>query len=168
MRVVGLPKSFYHFARGSLPSLSPKAQDRFRWLSCWQSLRQQGLSNIEASEVLGLPRSTLYRWQEELKDAGPVALEPKRRRPRKRRQPTWSAELVDAVLQLREQYPRWGIDKLVLLLLRQGWQVATSMVGRILTRLKARGVLKEPPRKGVSARKRLRPRPYAVRKPKEY
>ena len=42
------------------------------------------------------------------------------------------------------------------------------MVGRILTRLKARGVLKEPPRNGISARKRPRPRPYAVRKPKEY
>ena len=168
MRVVGLPKSFYHFARSSPPSLSPTAQDRFRWLSCWQALRQQGLSSIEASEVLGLPRSTLYRWQKELKDAGPVALEPKSRRPRRRRQPTWTPKLADAVLRLREQYPRWGKDKLVVLLRREGWQVSTSMVGRILSRLKARGVLKEPPRKGISARKRLRPRPYAVRKPKEY
>jgi transposase InsO family protein len=76
--------------------------------------------------------------------------------------------LADAVLQLWEQYPRWGKDKLVILLRRERWQVSTSMVGRILTRLKARGVLREPPRKGISARKRLRPRPYAVRKPKEY
>ena len=57
--------------------------------------------------------------------------------------------------QLREQYPRWGQDKLVILLRREGWQVSTSMVGRILTRLKARGVLKEPPRQGISARKRV-------------
>ena len=42
------------------------------------------------------------------------------------------------------------------------------MVGRILTYLKARGALKEPPRNGVSTHKRLWRRPYAVRKPKGY
>ena len=42
------------------------------------------------------------------------------------------------------------------------------MVGRILRQLKGRGVLKEPPRNGISARKRLWKRPYAIRKPKEY
>ena len=41
------------------------------------------------------------------------------------------------------------------------------MVGRILKRLKERGRLMEPLR-FVSARKRLRWRPYAIRKPKEY
>ncbi len=168
MRIVGLPKAFYHFHRGSLPSLTPEAQERYRWLSCWQALRQQGLPSIQASETVGLPRSTLYRWQKELKAQGPQALEPKSRRPRRRRQPTWGPELADAVLKLREQFPRWGKDKLVVLLGRQGRRVSTSMVGRILTRLKARGVLKEPPRNGISARKRPRPRPYAVRKPKEY
>lgn len=42
------------------------------------------------------------------------------------------------------------------------------MVGRILSNLKSRGVLKEPPRSYISARKKQRPRPYAVRKPKDY
>jgi transposase InsO family protein len=42
------------------------------------------------------------------------------------------------------------------------------MVGRILTALKARGVLREPLRSGISTRKRLWQRPYAVRKPKGY
>ena len=46
--------------------------------------------------------------------------------------------------------------------------MSTSMVGRILSHLKARGVLKEPPRNGISTRKRLWRRPYAVRKPKGY
>ena len=54
-------------------------------------------------------------------------------------------KLSQTVLKLRERYPRWGKDKLVVLLRRQGWQVSTSMTGRILTSLKARGVLKEPP-----------------------
>ena len=38
----------------------------------------------------------------------------------------------------------------------------------VLSYLKARGVLKEPPRNGISTRKRLWRRPYAVRKPKGY
>ena len=37
-----------------------------------------------------------------------------------------------------------GKDKLAVLLRREDWQVSTSMVGRILTSLKIRGVLREP------------------------
>jgi hypothetical protein len=61
-----------------------------------------------------------------------------------RREPTWSAQLAERVLGLRRQYPRWGKDKLVVLLGREGRVVSTSMVGRLLTRLKQRGVLVEP------------------------
>jgi transposase InsO family protein len=42
------------------------------------------------------------------------------------------------------------------------------MVGRILRYLKARNLLREPLANRMSARKRARPRLYAVRKPKEY
>jgi len=42
------------------------------------------------------------------------------------------------------------------------------MVGRILTRLKARGLLREPRSRRVLARKPRRPRPYALSKPKDY
>jgi putative transposase len=72
------------------------------------------------------------------------------------------------VLKLREQYPRWGKDKLVVLLRKQGFKVSTSMVGRIIRRLKDRGLLQEPVRNHVSARKRISKRPYAIRKPKDY
>ena len=72
------------------------------------------------------------------------------------------------MLRLRLQYPRWGKDKLAVLLLREGVRVSISMVGRILTRLKARGLLKEAPHTGVAVRRPRGPRPYAVRKPKDY
>ena len=71
------------------------------------------------------------------------------------------------VLRLREQYPRWGKGKLVVLLREGGYPVSTPMIGRILKHLKERGVLREPLR-AISARKRLLNRPYGVRKPKEY
>ncbi|MCJ7666993.1 MAG: helix-turn-helix domain-containing protein, partial [Anaerolineae bacterium] len=126
------------------------------------------MSSTEASQVLGIPRSTLYRWQKRLREKGPEGLENRSRKPRHRRQRTWGPELAQAVLRLREQYPRWGKDKLVVLLGREGWQASTSMVGRLLCHLKTRGVLKEPPYHRLWSRKRPRPRPYAIRKPKDY
>ena len=78
------------------------------WLAGWQVSREQGLSSTEASHVLNLPRSTLYRWQKRLKKEGPRGLEERSRRPKRRRQPTWSPELAQRILALREQYPRWG------------------------------------------------------------
>lgn len=73
-----------------------------------------------------------------------------------------------AVQKLREEYPRWGKDKLVVLLHRQGFNCSTSMVGRIISRLKARGVLKEPIRNHISAHRKGVSRPYGIRKPKDY
>jgi transposase InsO family protein len=116
----------------------------------------------------GISPDTFYRWKRRFNPHNLRSLEDRPSRPRRRRQPTWSPELAEAVLRLREEYPRWGKDKLVVLLHQQGWQVSTSMVGRILRRLKERGVLVEPPRTAISARKRPPPRPYAVRKPKDY
>ena len=72
------------------------------------------------------------------------------------------------MLRLRETYPRWGKDKLTVLLHGEGFDCSVSTVGRILHKLKERGVLKKPIPNHISARKRRWQRPYAVRKPKEY
>jgi transposase InsO family protein len=76
--------------------------------------------------------------------------------------------LINAVLKLREEYPRWGKDKLVILLHREEIDCSASTVGRILHRLKERGILREAIPNHISARKKRWQRPYAVRKPKEY
>jgi putative transposase len=168
MRVVGLPGVLCRFSKLGYAQLSQEARERSRYVSCFRSLRECGVSSIEASKIIGVSRATLYRWERRLEVQGIGGLEERSRRPRRTRKPTWSMDQMQAVLSLREQYPRWGKDKLVLLLRQSGWQVSTSMVGRILTHLKDRGVLKEAPRPGISARKSPRPRLYAIRKPKEY
>ncbi len=71
------------------------------------------------------------------------------------------------MLKLREEYPRWRKDKLVLLR-EKGFSCSTSMLGRIIHRLKDQGVLREPVRNHISTRRRQLQRPYAVRKPKDY
>jgi putative transposase len=168
MRVFGLPGAIGRVSKLGYGQLSHDARERLRYVSCFRSLREQRMSSIEASQAMGIPKATLYRWEKRLGEEGLKGMEEKSRRPKRTRKPTWSPELSQAVLGLREQYPRWGKDKLVVLLRREGWQVSTSMVGRIISDLKARRVLKEPPRSYISARRRQQPRPYAIRKPKEY
>src|SRR3989337_2708513 len=167
MQLKALPRSFYRAGRLQAAEPSPRAGGRLRLLRAWEALRARGLSGVECSRILGIPRATIYRWRGRWKRSGPGGLEEGSRAPKKCRQPTWSGELAQALLELREQYG-WGKDKLVILLRRAGWQVSTSMVGRILCSLKRRGLLREPPRRPVSARKRRPNRPHAVRKPKEY
>jgi transposase InsO family protein len=83
----------------------------------------------------------------------------------RRRRPSWTLDELTAVRRLRERYPRWGKDKLAILLRREGLALSTSMVGRILVRLRASGELREPLGRRIGARKRAWRRPYAVRKP---
>jgi putative transposase len=117
----------------------------------------------------GISRQTFYRWQRRYDPYDLTSLEERSHCPRQRRQPTWSFSLEEKVLTLRLQFPRWGKDKLAILLHRQQLPASTSMVGRILAQLKRQGRLVEPPRTGVpGSRRALRPRPYAVRKPKQY
>jgi len=80
----------------------------------------------------------------------------------------WSKALEKAVHRCRELYPRWGKEKLVVLVRREGFETSESTVGRILKSLRKRGLLKEPVRYLAVRRPRAIPRPYAVRKPREY
>jgi transposase InsO family protein len=75
---------------------------------------------------------------------------------------------VDIVRQLRSKHPRWGKDKLVVLLRHQGLTVSVSMVGRILTRLRNTGQLRQPDLHDPWIVRRTQIRPYAIRKPKDY
>lgn len=68
---------------------------------------------------------------------------------------------------LREDHPRWGKEKLTRLL---PTELATSVstMGRILSYLRVRGVLKEPQTRRRAAYRNRSSRPYAIRKPKDY
>ncbi len=74
MRVVGLPRAFYYLSRHRPIVLSPKAQERLRWLRCFEALRKQGLSSTQASQILFIPRSTLPSDAEHPQDANALPL----------------------------------------------------------------------------------------------
>ncbi len=110
-------------------------------------------------------RPTFYRWQDRYRRSGLPGLEDRSHRPHRVRHPSWSLVEIQAVLALREAYPRWGKAKLQVLAAQQGHDLSVSMVGRILALLRQSGQLREGRRKGV--RTVSRPRPFAIRKPKD-
>jgi putative transposase len=146
--------------------LSREAQVRLAWIDFY---RTRGRNVARTCRRFGISRQTFYRWWHRYDPRDLGTLEARSHRPQRLRQPTWTAAVADRVLHLRRRFPRWGKDKLVVLLQREGLVLSTSMVGRILKKLKQRGVLVEPLRSGSTRTRRpLRLRPYAVRKPKQY
>ena len=147
------------------PELSQVARVRLRWMDYYRGC--EGNASLTCRHF-GISRPTFYRWLKRFDPYDLKTLEERSHCPRRVRKPTWSEDLLERTRQLRELYPRWGKDKLVVLLLGEGRQVSTPMVGRMLSWLKRRGLLREPRVRAISARKRARQRPYATRKPLDY
>ncbi len=148
-----------------IADISHDANKRLKWFDYYGG---HGRNARATCHHFGISPDTFYRWKKRYRPDNLRSLEERSRRPRCVRRPTWTVETIQAVQELREEYPRWGKAKLVHLLAERGIKVSESMVGRIITYLKGRGALREPVRNHISSRKRLQNRPYAVRKPKEY
>ena len=142
----------------SAPRLSDRAQFRLR---CVEHARRAGVA--AAAEAFGVSRATVYRWRARYDPTDLTTLEDRSRRPRTVRRATWTAAQEQAVLAMRERYPRAGKVKLVHLLAAEGTTISASMVGRILTSLRRRRLLIEP--RAVPVRRPRPTRPYATRVP---
>jgi transposase InsO family protein len=147
------------------PELSRTARVRLEMLD-WHA--RHGRNVARTARHFGYSRPTVYRWLERFDRSRLETLEDRASAPRRRRRATWTIAQLAAVKAIRERYPRWGKDKLGVLLRRRGIGISTSMVGRILARLRRSGDLREPARRRMSVRHRRWLRPYAVRKPAEW
>ncbi len=162
-RMIGRPT--YGAVRVAAPDLSRDARRRLAMLD-WH--RAQGANVSRTARHFGYSRPTVYRWLARYDRFRLETLEDHSSAPRRRRRPTWTVEQLRAVRAIRETYPRWGKDKLVVLLRRTGMRLSTSMVGRILARLHRSGELREPVRRRMSVHQRRWVRPYAIRKPADW
>jgi len=162
-RQVGTPA--WGVVRQAAPELSRDARRRLAMLD-WH--RTHGANVSRTARHFGYSRPTVYRWLRRFERDRLETLEDRSSAPRRRRRPTWTVDQLRAVRAIRETYPRWGKDKLVVLLRRIGLWLSTSMVGRILARLRRSGELREPVRRRMSVHQRRWRRPYAVRKPADW
>jgi putative transposase len=147
------------------PHLSRKARQRLKVIRWYE---EHGHNARLTCRHFGTSPSTFYHWLHRYQEEGVQGLEDRSRRPHRVRRPTWSKELAQAVLRLREEHLGMGKDKLVVLLRKENWRASTSMVGRIIRHLKDQNLLWEPDLRDPWIVKRRRPRPYAVRKPPGY
>src|SRR5712692_6830435 len=95
--------------------LSRDARVRLAWMDFYRGSRNVA----RTGRHFGISRQTFYRWQRRYDPYDLTTLEERSHCPRQRRQPTWSLPLEEKVLTLRLQFPRWGKDKLAVLLRRQ-------------------------------------------------
>ena len=160
------PSSFQRLGRHQpAPDLSRDARRRLAMLD-WH--RTHGKNVSLTARHFGVGRPTVYRWLDRFDRFHLESLEDRSSAPRRRRRPTWTLDQLAAVKAVRETYPRWGKDKLVVLLRRIGLWLSTSMVGRILARLRRSGELREPVRRRMGVQQRRWRRPYAIRKPADW
>ena len=128
--------------------------------------RAHGANVSLTARHFGVSRPTVYRWLARFDRFRLESLENRSSAPLRRRRPTWTVAQLAAVRAIREAYPRWGKAKLRVLLRRQGIVLSSSMIGRILLRLRRSGELREPlQRRRMSVRQRRWQRPYAIRRP---
>jgi len=138
MQVFGLPSHLIRGGRAASRLLAAETSNiaearRRDAVARWRSAMDKGLSGEDAAKAVGVPRSTLYRWER--------APQPRSRRPHRMRGKSWTPALVQAIERLRDDNPMWGKRKLAVLLHREGLAVSVSMVGRILAHLVTRGVV---------------------------
>ncbi len=140
MQVFALPRHITRTASLASRLERPErgiAARRREHVARWQKARSHGLSARQAAQLIGVSRATLYRWARDP--------EPRSRRPRRLRSPSWTPAMVTAVRDLRTDYPMWGKRKLTVVLNRQGMRISERMVGRILSYLMRRGVVSKAP-----------------------
>jgi transposase len=120
---------------------SPAAQRRLEVIRWYE---QHGRSARLAARHFGYSPDTVARWVRAFAARGPAGLEDRSRRPRRVRTPTTPSAVVVRIRELRERYPRWGREKLRVLLAREGIAVSGKTIDRTLARLRRRGELREP------------------------
>jgi transposase InsO family protein len=120
----------------------------------------------------GYSPDTVSRWVRAFAQGQLAGLEDRSRRPTRVRTPLTPSAVVIRIRELRERYPRWGREKLRVLLEREHIAVSAKTIDRVLARLRARGELREPIvlRKAARARARAiarvrRPRDLVVDRP---
>ena len=109
----------------------------------------------------GRSPDTICRWVRSYREYGPAGLETASRRPRNVRQPQTPPHVRQRILELREENPGCGREKLHRLLLAEEMRISPKGIDRVIARLKARGVLREP----VHLRRSPKPHLKRLRRP---
>lgn len=112
-----------------------EALERLKKLDHYHCLREQGLAEALALDIIEWPRSTYYRWQKRFDEHGLKGLVARSRRPHRSRTCEWTRQQEQQVLHLRRHFPAWGKLTIWRILTRDSdFDLSVSSVGRILSK----------------------------------
>ena len=137
---------------------SPEAKRRLVVVNWYE---QHGCNARLTARHFGRSPDTICRWVRNYRKRGPPGLENGSRRPRNVRQPQTPPNVQQQILELREENPGCGREKLHRLLLTEGISISPKSIDRVIARLKARGLLREP----IQLRRASKPHLKRLRRP---
>lgn len=140
MRLLRLPVRLRWLATRSWPDLPTAARRRHESIALVERLVAAGLPIRKACTIVGISKSSYYRWVKQLSLFGPDGLKDGRAGSRRRRTAPAQNLVREQVTNIRERYPL-GKEKLRVVLAREGLVVSSSTVQRVLSNLFERGLV---------------------------
>ncbi len=110
-------------------SLSPEARDRLRWMDAYRECGNAAM----VCRRFGTPLRTFWRWRKRYDPWDLKSLESKSTRPRRSPGRT-PFSIEQRVLGLKREHPRWGKEKIALMLKKEGTVLSGKTVWKILKR----------------------------------
>lgn len=158
MQLTSLPRSILKLADYSRKQLSlEEYRKKFKGLiEAWEALKNKGMKNKDISEILGVSKTTYYRYKDKLNDLN-KGIMPKTQVPKKVNQPTWGKDEKDKLYEIIKENPTYGKDKLSILFNEKhntNWSIST--IGRIKDKLKT----EKPIPRSLSAIRKKRKRSF--------
>src|SRR4030065_531870 len=129
-------------------TISRGATKRLQWFDYYERCGNAR----RTCRYFGISAQTFYRCKARFDPYDLTTLEEESRRPHTVRHPQTPLRVIERILALREEHPRWSRDKLAVLLQKEGIQVSGSTVGRGMGRAGAPGGVGEPGRRAVRPR----------------
>jgi transposase len=143
MQINGLHKNItklYHYGR-TQECLQKYRELHQKRVKDWEILKKEGVKTSVIQGFVGCSQSTYYRSKHTLQQLE-NGIPPASKRPRHLNQPPWTEPQKQLVLTIRPNNPTYGKAKIAVILARDhGQPLSESTVGRILSQLKAKGLV---------------------------
>ena len=145
MQIKGLHKNIYKLSSYTLSQekLETQRKKYEKPVKTWKKLKAEGVSDLVCQEIIGISRSTYYRYKTHLSNLA-KGIFPPSQKPRTPRKPQWRESEMQLVLCIRRENPTYGKAKMAVILKRDHeTEISESTVGRILKHLMDKGLIQK-------------------------
>jgi transposase len=165
---IGTPMLTVRRMPAELPRYHELSKDGKRRLSWIDFYFSHGKNASLTCRHFAISRDTLYRWLARFDPTDLSSLNDRSRAPKTRRGRTTQAEIIDAVLAVRDAHPEWSKYKIGVVVRARGVEVSDSTIGRLLLaygRIERSASAKRKRAASAKFKRKRRPRELVARRP---